>query len=937
MRAVSVTAGWQPGAAPSGVLPRQALVGRDEDLSLVQDRCVEHRLVSLLGAGGTGKTTLAAAVAPEVAAATGATAWWVDLQPLPPDGDVAPAVGEVLGVSSSAGADPVRKLAEALGDRPVLLVLDNCEHVVDRVARMLDALLPACGRLRVVATSREVLGVVGEVAVRLAPLEVPSDTDVVDADLLRRHGGTALFLQRAGLDPATLDGDQRAAVVAVCRQLDGLPLAIELAAARSPVLSPVQIEAALADRFRVLTSRRRTVAGRQQTMEASIGWSYDLLDDAERRLLRSLGVFPAGFDLAGAAVIGTAGDQQAAADLLDGLVSKSLVAIQQRPSGRRFRLQESVRAFGERELAEHGERDGARDRHLAATRARLRGLQLSADHEGLVLRGDPWMAEEFDDVRAAASWAVATDRPGRAVDLWWAVHVWAFAHRRHEAPDDDMLDVDPTVLGDDHRVRRQIMLNGGPAQSVQRRVVGGERQAAQPVSTTPDPDQPLTAFLDLLWRVESQSFQPEGDIEERIRTAKELLQRAASGRWGDLVHATTAVIASRAMVATSHAEEAYEMAVGAVRAAERSGASMLLAGCQVQAATAATVMGRPVNVCERHFEDSLAAIPAGRSHITAWFVVTTGWMLAVSSGDPAGLRRHLERHGSLVGSVDGALGLMLSAAVAFQFGSDGRPDDAIVTAREALDRLDEAGGSLVETSLRAVLIRQFVAVGDLDEAARLRQLADAAANDELFLPVRQQDRMDVAAYELARGRPDRALDLLVEIVLLSVAREHFTHFAGIGAHVAVAQAALERHEDAARTLGVVAGRIEARGATLWPDWQVMADQAEAASRNDLGDAGFEESRAAGRELSWSDWGAWLSRGRGARDTGRPIGGWAALTPTEVEVARHAAGGLSTAEVAEVMFVSPNTAKTHLKHIYSKLDVHSRVELADAVDEHDDGG
>ena len=191
--------------------------------------------------------------------------------------------------------------------------------------------------------------------------------------------------------------------------------------------------------------------------------------------------------------------------------------------------------------------------------------------------------------------------------------------------------------------------------------------------------------------------------------------------------------------------------------------------------------------------------------------------------------------------------------------------------------------------------------------------------------------MTAAAVDLRAELPEAALQRLAAVVAESIEHDFLCYFAGLAAHAAAALAALGRHHDAGLTLGVMAGDLEVRGAQLWPDWQVLADEAEAAGREALGDDDFDEAVAAGDGQTWQDWAAWLARGRTGRDTDRPPHGWEALTPTEVEVAEHAADGLSTAEIAEVMFVSPNTVKTHLKHVYRKLDVHSRVELAGVVD------
>ena len=931
-----MTAGWQPGAAPRGVLPREALLGRDEDEALVEQHCIEQRLVSLLGAGGTGKTTLAAAVAPQAAAGVRATACWVDLQPVPPGGEVAPVIGEAIGVSVDGAEDPTAKLARRLTERALLLVLDNCEHVADDVAAVLEVLLPACPGLRVLATSRVVLGVPGEEVVRLAPLAIPPSEAGTSPDVLRDHAAPALFLQRAGLDPFELDADARGAVVRICRQLDGLPLAIELAAARSPTLSPTAIEAALTDRFRVLSSRRRGGSDRQRTLEASIGWSHDLLRPDEQRLLRSLAVFPAGFDLAAAAVVGADGDDLAALDLLTDLVDRSLVAIQEGDSGRRYRLLESVRAFADQQLREHDELAAARDRHLAAVRRRLRGLQLSDDHEGLVLRGDPWLAEEFDDVRTAADWAVATGRPGEAVDLWWAVHVWAYSHARPAGPRGAVLAIDPEDLDDDRRLRRDVLAIAGPSISAVGDLTTGRRLVDELwTDGAPDPEVPLTAHLARLWLLSTRMFALEGDPEELATAARELVAvEAEHPTWGDLVRVTTGVVAGRALDLSSHPDEAHELLSAVVPMAERVASPTLLAYTRGMLATSAAKMARPDAI--DHLLATLDALPPGWHHQRLGVMSTSGVAVMLATGDVEWFRGLVEPFRADAGGPGTGSWLHLQAIDVTIALADGHDD-------VALDIIDRILGQASRRSpmdhfrLRETRARALARLGRVEEARAITEDLGASpvvVQDAFLFGVAATTHTEVL---LRDGEPSTALAHAAGVVPVLLDRKQHVLVPWLAAVVAWVLAEAGRLEAAARTLGRIDQHLAEREAVLPSESARHVEQWESAARDELGDDAFEAAVAAGRDPTWAEWAASLDDSSGVRDDDRPPTGWAALTPAEMDVARRAAQGLSTAEVAEALFVSPNTVKTHLKHIYSKLDVHSRVELAAAVDEHDERG
>ena len=335
-------------------------VGRRHQIEELLRLLTRSRLLTLTGSGGVGKTRLALRLARAVVADVAAGAWMVDLGTLSRSDLIPEMIAEVLGLREDAHRSARETLRDYLARREVLLVLDTCEHMVADCAALAEALLHESPGLRIIATSREALTVAGEVVYRVPSLSIPEPdhaaTAVLDAEAVR------LFVDRASaLDvtfrvaPASAE-----AIARICRRLDGIPLAIELAAARIPVLTPAQIEERLQDRFRLLTGNARTAVARQRTLEATLDWSYQLLSEQERAVLCRLSVFPASWTIDAAEGICEEGGNQAGEtlDLLARLVSKSLVAVDgDRGGERRYRLLETVRQYASERLMQSGAAD----------------------------------------------------------------------------------------------------------------------------------------------------------------------------------------------------------------------------------------------------------------------------------------------------------------------------------------------------------------------------------------------------------------------------------------------------------------------------------------------------------------------------------------------------------------------------------------------------
>src|SRR5439155_1838301 len=360
---------------------------------------------------------LAAHTAAVVTESYPAGVWWVELGSLGPGSAVSTAVLSALGLREHPARTAVDQLADRLGEGRALLVMDNCEHVLEPVVALVEPLLGRSPELTVLATSREPLGVAGETTWRVPPLAVPAVAGGSTPQSLGAYDAVGLFVERArqARPNFTVTNDNAPAVAEICARLDGSPLAIELAAARVRVLSPEGIRAGLDDRFRLLTGGSKRVA-RQQTLAASVEWSHDLLGERERTLLRRLAVFAGGFTLDAAEAV-CAGDGIEALDVLDllaSLVDKSLVMADDDRPETRYRLLETIRQFASARLEASGETVALRDRHLAFQ------LRLAAVAESEMLADDDLVTRleaEHDNLRAALDWALSRSQIDDAIQL----------------------------------------------------------------------------------------------------------------------------------------------------------------------------------------------------------------------------------------------------------------------------------------------------------------------------------------------------------------------------------------------------------------------------------------------------------------------------------------------------------------------------------------
>ena len=431
---------------PNHNLPIQltSFIGREKEMAVIRGLLQDARLVTLTGPGGTGKTRLALQTAVGLLEQYVDGIWLVELAPLSDSAMVPTLAARALGLREQTGSQMMTLLQEYLEKRQVLLILDNCEHVIEACARLAEALLQACPKLSILTSSREALGIAGEISFRVPPLTFPEVGALPPLEALTQSEAVRLFVERAATVQTTASAVQitsaspgfsltlvnAPAVLQICQRLDGIPLAIELAAARVKLLQVAEIAQHLDDRFRLLTGGSRAALPRYQTLRASIDWSYDLLSEAERSLLQRLSVFAGGWVLEAAEAVGCGEGIQArdVLELLGHLIDKSLVQTISSTAGlNRFRMLETIRQYAHEKLVEAGQAEAARYRHLQyylELAERLGGKIRGPDIARILER----LEAELDNLRLALAWSLeGKGKPGwdpepglrLAAALWW--------------------------------------------------------------------------------------------------------------------------------------------------------------------------------------------------------------------------------------------------------------------------------------------------------------------------------------------------------------------------------------------------------------------------------------------------------------------------------------------------------------------------------------
>jgi non-specific serine/threonine protein kinase len=406
-------------------LPRRttAFFGRENDLSRVKALLATRNLVTLVGAGGIGKTTLSLEIGSSVLDRYDDGVWLVELAPIPNPSLVPSAVADVLGIIEEPGRPLLKTLLNFLQTKKLLVVLDNCEHLIEACARFADAVLRSCAHTHILATSREPLGIGGEVVWRVSSLQTPDTAAGHAATEVIRFPAARLFVDRAKLarDSFEITDGNAAFVAQICRQLDGVPLAIELAASRIKAMQIEQIVARLDDRFRLLTGGSRIAARHQQTLRSTIDWSYGLLSEPERALLRRLSVFAGGWTLGAAEDICAGGQVLDVLNTLTQLLDKSLVVLDEQANEPRYKMLETIRQYAHEKLVESDNVLALCDgylRHYASFAESIEPNFYHPDQAKWYARAD----SELDNSRAALTWALQSDNVDQGIRLVCALH-----------------------------------------------------------------------------------------------------------------------------------------------------------------------------------------------------------------------------------------------------------------------------------------------------------------------------------------------------------------------------------------------------------------------------------------------------------------------------------------------------------------------------------
>jgi predicted ATPase/class 3 adenylate cyclase/DNA-binding CsgD family transcriptional regulator len=870
------------------------LIGRVQEREDVAALLETERLVTITGVGGSGKTRLAHAVGEDRAGRHADGVVWVDLARISTEEQVPGAVVAACGLAEMPGTSALQVLMDRMANADALLILDNCEHLLGACAALAEALLRSGPRVRILATAREPLGVTGEVGWRIPSLPLPEENER-DPERLLASDAVRLFVERAraARPDFVLDAASAPAVVRICRRLDGIPLALELAAARVRALSAERLADGLDDRFRLLTGGARTAIARQRTLLASVEWSHDLLDPDERTLFRRLAVFASPFSLDAAEAV--AADEEldrfAVFDLLARLVDKSVVVH----GGERYRMLETLRQYALERADDAGELAALRDRHLAWFRQRAAAWALDREvaTEPLVAE----VTEEAPDLVAALDWS-CTAGQSLAVELlhplgqYWNhcllyEEAGALAGRllaRLEPGSDPWIEaLAPVAL---------VLFLAGDAswQPSAREALESGREI--PAGVRGRLEEALGFALAFVGM-------PEG--LERLRRAIDASREAgARGAEVDATARLAAILATYGLRA-----EATPLIGWLERRMPADAATRFL----LEMAGAAHALEEPDFARAR-------ALLVRPSRARGQRVGTSGWLtfLGFWTEDPSIVRESLNAfdHGGALGVFEGYR-IWPEVALALLEGN-------VEGACRRLDASRDAPG-IMGFWLRHLRAALALAAGeDAETEAILDEVAPHLENTNAVL-IRAGH--DLLCSELARRRGETwEAEVRAHAALASGVR-HDLRLLEVDAleMLSTVFADVGRLDEAARLLGATEA-FRARTGFRW--CMPYRRHAIEAMRPRLHPGALEEGAA----LGLSEAVAYASRGRGERR--RSDHGWESLTPSEQRVVELVAAGLPNKEIAARLFVSVATVKTHLVHVYAKLELRTRAELAAAV-------
>jgi len=894
---------------PNGVVartvpvPLTSFVGRTAEIAELRRILGDHRMVTLTGAGGVGKTRLAVQLAAQLADDISAQIHYVDLTPITDPDLVEGAVAEAVGLPNQPGRPIVDTLTARIADRQVLIVLDNCEHLLEETAALTVALLSRCPAVRLLATSREALHIAAEVNWQVPSLALADEAVELFTDRAR-HVRPDFTITESNVE----------AVTEICRRLDGMPLAIELAAARMRALSAADIRDSLHDRFQLLTGGAQTAVRRQQTLRASVDWSHSMLTDAESALFRRLAVFAGGFDLDAAVTVCGGADvpRYHMLDQLTLLVDKSLVLADNIADRAHYRTLETIREYGLEKLDESGEAKVVRARHRDYYTALAAELDTPTRND--FRRSAARVETDIDNLRAAFAYCCDNDDTAAALQLASSLQpLWEGRGRLREG-----LAWFESILGSD--------------------------------GFDPDAIEPPIRARALADKAVLDSFTAATDTLEQAHCAVEIARGL-----GDPALLARALTACGCIAGLD-----FELAAGyfaeAMDLARMTGDDWRLSQILGRQSYLAAMAGDPVaaGALGREGADVADALDDWRNaNVCRWAVGMAQMFRADLDGAIDTYRRVItdcESDSDVAGmmlcliSQGGALVYKGDVAAARSVGR------AAITAGAELDIMLERAATTI-MALAAMLAGDVAAVRELGakvwelpgvhrgsvaittvtlcahfdgDLTGAQALADEAVttlagwHKMWALSIRSNIAADRGDNEQARRDAYQALSIAADnqgrLALPAVLEVLARLAVGVG-----------NHGDAARLLGAADAIRNRTGEFRLPVYQDSYATTLDVCRNELGEDDFQAAWAGGAALSADDAITYALRGRGERK--RPASGWASLTPTELDVARLVSEGLSNKDIAERLFVSPRTVQAHLTHMYTKLGYTSRVQLA----------
>ncbi len=913
--------------------PRQlsSFIGREAESEQVELLLRQHRLVTITGPGGAGKSRLAMHVVDGV----GDEVWWVELVDLG-QVDLIPArIAQVTGVQPLPGTDILTQLVAQFASRPTLLVLDNCEHLATGVARLVQDMLSRGTRLRVLATSRRPLGIDGEVVWGIPPLDLPPETHAVTEEDLQSAASARLFLDRArAARPAlTLDDESVGHVAHLCRHLDGMPLALELAAARVRSLEIGRIRAELDSALDLLGGAGSPRASRHRTMQASIAWSEGILTPEERIVLRRLAVFAGGFSLDDALAVVTGADlsRARAIEAVDGLVTQSLLLFDDgRVGPPRYRLLEVIRQHATRRLRQAGEQQTMRRRHAehyAACAAELGSCLARGWDDAAFAR----LAADLDNLEAGLRYLCDQSEHDRAAELLWNTqNVWGLAGPvmatgvvQHLLTHGDTLSLDSLA---------RVYVATAVIQADAGALAAAFDAAAMALPLVQRINDPVVAARARVYFEAIRSFADPIGVEADLRRAVEHCMAV-----GDAVGAPfgrfwlTACItvlqgcSPRALVLLAE-NLADEGTLG--HPVYAAGAHALMAEAMQERCEIDTALHH-ARAAEQKVEHVALLLGRGADRFRAMSIA--GSIAALVRGFTSILRRQPPLPGvdlvsaSLRSAADGH-GV---AAYLYRFlsGLDHLRRDDFASALvdlEAAISLSAAIGGWFQANTR--IVAALAALSSDDPLGAGDWLAAIEVEDVIAPLLRAKYRVVEADLALLRNAPQEA-EHLAHLELQATADVRAIIEVAMLIEVLSRTAMAQGDPIRAVVLGAMATGLRMdKGLTLGPTGHLLPFQHDLeVAKETLATQQFKDAWRQGSTLGLDEAVAFVRRTRGPR--GRPSFGWSSLTPTERQVAELVAQGMTNPQIGARLLSSRETVKTHLRHIFAKLDVHTRTQLA----------